>query len=129
LSGWGSWAGEGAPPPRSFGRPPPLKKGRKRRKTVEKVVVREQPKNVLINPERSNSNSTYMLGSVPHPFASRAQYEKTMAGAIGSEWNVSTAVKQLTMPRVLTRAGCIIQPLTKKTKSKKMIEKRAPAKF
>ena len=48
-----------------------------------------------------------------------------MAGAMGKEWNVTGAVKNMTRPEVLTRAGKMIRPISKKAKVK-----RAPlAKF
>ena len=47
-----------------------------------------------------------------------------MSGAIGKEWNVTSAVKELTRKEVITRAGKIIKPLSIKAKVKK-----PPAKF
>ena len=65
-----------------------------------------------------------MLGDVPHPYATRAEYEQAMLGGVGKEWNVSSAFKSMTRPEILTRSGKIIQPISKKAK-----QARAPAKF
>lgn len=122
ASGWGSWAGEGAPapkPPRRLPKKlqPPEKKERRKRKDDKK-------KRVIINEKRVKRTAQFQLAEIPYPFTSREQYEKAMAGSIGAEWNVSGAVKDMTRPEVLTRAGKIIQPISKRAKAK-----RAPAKF
>jgi len=122
ASGWGSWAGEGAPapkPPRRLPKKlqPPEKKERRKRKD-------DMKKRVIINEKRVKRTAQFQLAEIPYPFTSREQYEKAMAGSIGAEWNVSGAVKDLTRPEVLTRAGKIIQPISKRAKAK-----RAPAKF
>jgi U3 small nucleolar RNA-associated protein 14 len=123
VSGWGSWTGEGAPAPR------PPKKLPKRMAAPEKKIKRRKrqddgKKNVIINAKRVKKNAKYQLENIPYPFKSRDQYERAMGGAIGNEWNVTTAVKSLTRSEVVTRAGKMIKPINKKAKMK-----RAPAKF
>jgi len=123
ASGWGSWAGEGAPapkPPRRLPKklmPPEKKVERRKRKDDKK-------KRVIINEKRVKRTAQFQLTDIPYPFTSREQYERAMAGSIGQEWNVTGAVKDMTRPEILTRAGKIIQPMAKKAKTK-----RAPAKF
>ena len=122
ASGWGSWTGEGAPapkPPRRLPKKlqPPEKKERRPRKDDKK-------KRVIINEKRVKRTAQFQLSEIPYPFTSREQYEKAMGGSIGAEWNVSGAVKDMTRPEILTRAGKIIQPISKRAKAK-----RAPAKF
>lgn len=124
VAGWGSWTGAGAPPPR-----PPRKLPKKLQPPKKK---KQDPKrrdagkrDVIINQKRLKKlANTYMLADVPHPFASRAEYEQSMLGGVGKEWNVTSAVKNMTRPEILTRAGKIIQPISKKAKVA-----RAPAKF
>lgn len=123
LSGWGSWAGEGAPAPK------PPKKLPKRLQAPEKKVLKRRrkddgKKNVIINAKRMKKTAKFQIENIPHPYSSRVQYERAMAGAMGSEWNVSGATKTMTRPDILTRAGKIIRPISKKSKVK-----RAPAKF
>jgi U3 small nucleolar RNA-associated protein 14 len=47
-----------------------------------------------------------------------------MLGGVGKEWNVSGSFKSMTRPEILTRAGKIIQPISKKAK-----QARPAAKF
>ena len=125
VSGWGSWAGEGAPIQK-----PPKKLSKKMAPPQKKVKARKRQddgkKNVIINAKRIKKTAKFQLENIPYPFSSREQYERAMAGAIGKEWHVSSAVKNMTRAEVLTRAGKMIKPLNKKSKSK---TKRAPAKF
>lgn len=124
VSGWGSWAGEGAPPPRPPRKipkhlAPPEKKKEKRRR------MDDGKKNVIISAKRVKKSAKFQMENVPYPYSSREQYDRAMAGSIGAEWNVSGAVKNFTRADVVTRAGKIIRPISKKAKVK-----RAPlAKF
>eukprot|EP00934_Nitzschia_sp_Nitz4_P008006 Nitzschia sp. Nitz4//scaffold150_size53981//44635//47148//NITZ4_006686-RA/size53981-processed-gene-0.37-mRNA-1//-1//CDS//3329537098//7996//frame0 len=124
VAGWGSWTGSGAPPPPPRRRPKgkvPMKKddpNARKRKDDGKP-------HVIINQKRlKKTANTYMLGDVPHPFSSRAEYEASMMGGMGKEWNVTGSFKNMTRPEILTRSGKIIQPISKKAKVA-----RAPAKF
>jgi U3 small nucleolar RNA-associated protein 14 len=81
-------------------------------------------KNVIINAKRVKKTAKFQLENIPHPFSSREQYERAMGGAIGKEWNVTSSVKNMTRAEVITRAGKMIKPISKKGKMK-----RAPAKF
>jgi U3 small nucleolar RNA-associated protein 14 len=65
-----------------------------------------------------------MIAEVPYPFTSREEYERSMAGGVGREWNVTDSFKDMTRPEILTRAGKMIQPLSIKVK-----QKRPAAKF
>jgi U3 small nucleolar RNA-associated protein 14 len=42
-----------------------------------------------------------------------------MTGAVGKEWNVTSAVKNMTRPDVITRAGKMIQPISKRAKAQR----------
>ena len=125
VSGWGSWVGEGAPPPR------PPKKLPKRLQAPEKKQVKrrrdDELRTVIISEKRIKKNAQYCVDVVPYPYTSREQYEKAMGGAIGREWNVTSAVKNMTRPEIVTRAGIMIKPISTKRKAKG--SKRAPAKF
>ncbi len=123
VSGWGAWAGEGAPLPK-----PPKKLPKKLAPPKKKIKPRKRQddgkKHVIINAKRIKKTAKFQLDTIPYPFSSREQYERAMGGAVGKEWNVSSAVKNMTRAEVLTRAGKMIKPLNKKSKTK-----RAPAKF
>lgn len=115
--GWGSWAGAGVRPKRTRITQEP-----------DKVVPRrkdDKKPTVIISQARiKRTADKYMLSDVPYPFTSRAEYEKSLEGGIGREWNVTSGFKAFTRPEIMTRAGKIIKPI-----SKKMKVKRAPAKF
>jgi U3 small nucleolar RNA-associated protein 14 len=126
VSGWGSWAGAGAPPPRKPRKLPkhlsaPLKK-------PEKSVKRKDDgmSTVIINEKRLKKTAQFQLAEIPYPYRSRAEYEKAIAGSLGAEWNTANGVKEMTRPSVIVRAGKMIKPLSKKAKTK---QARAPAKF
>lgn len=123
-SGWGSWTGKGAKPtkrrfkfPKGFEPPPPQKQKRKCQDSSKPHVILSQKR-------VKKTADKYMLTEIPYPFTSREEYERSLAGGIGPEWNVTSSFKAMTRPEIYTRAGKIIQPI-----SKKMKVKRAPAKF
>jgi len=126
VSGWGSWVGEGAPPPR-----PPKKLPKRLQAPEKKKQVKrrrdDELRTVIISEKRIKKNAQYCVDVVPYPYTSREQYEKAMGGALGREWNVTSAVKNMTRPEIVTRAGIMIKPISNKRKAKG--SKRAPAKF
>ena len=125
VSGWGSWAGDGAPAPKPLHKlpkhlQPPQKKETKRKREDAKLP------NVIIREKRvKKTANNFMLDKVPYPFTSREEYERAMMGAVGKEWNVTKSVKDLTRPEIQVRSGKIIQPLSTKVKK----QQRGPAKF
>ena len=123
VSGWGSWAGDGAPPPR-----PPRRLPKKMQAPEKKIPKRrredDRKDNVIISAKRMKKLAKFQVAHIPHPYSSREQYEQAMCGAVGEEWNVTSAVKNNTRAAVITRSGKMIRPLSKKVKVK-----RAPAKF
>ncbi len=130
--GWGEWAGEGVKAPGSWNMkklnslpkklqppPPPAQPTNKRQRADAKKP------NVIISEKRiSKLADKYMIKTVPYPYTTREEYERSMQGGIGREWNVTDSVKDLTRPEIYARAGKIIQPLSKKVK-----QVRTPAKF
>ncbi|KAF9098877.1 hypothetical protein BGX27_000711 [Mortierella sp. AM989] len=107
LPGWGSWAGKGA----------------KKKKNV--VVKKAQPgdgvelskrkdaklAHVIINEKRDKKAATYSVTQIPHPFKSWAQYEQSLRAPIGKEWNTNATFQKMTLPRITTKLGKIIDPL------------------
>jgi U3 small nucleolar RNA-associated protein 14 len=124
VSGWGSWTGKGAPKPK-----PPRKLPKHLQAPEKKLAKRKREDakrpNVIVSEKRVKKLAdNYMVAQVPHPFTSREEYERAMAGGVGREWNVTTSFKDMTRPEVMTRSGKIIQPLSKRVK-----QTRTPAKF
>ena len=125
VSGWGSWAGAGAPPPKKPRKLPP--KLQAPMKKVENAPKRKDDGmgTVIINEKRLKKTAKFQLSEIPYPYKSREEYERALAGNLGQEWNTLQGAKEVTRPSVLVRAGKIIQPITKKAKG----PKRGPAKF
>ena len=124
VSGWGSWTGMGAPPP------PPKRKLPKRLEPPKKKAKRQRqderkPAVILREGRISKTANAHMIQQVPHPFSSREEYERSMTGGLGAEWNLST--KAMTRPDVVTARGKIIKPLSIAAKRKKVT--RPAAKF
>ncbi|KAG7356276.1 UTP14 domain containing protein [Nitzschia inconspicua] len=124
VAGWGSWAGKGALPPKPRKLPKKLQAPKRKLEDEPKRLDHAKP-GVIINQKRMKKTANnFMLGDVPHPYATRLEYEQAMLGGIGKEWNVSSSFKSLTRPEILTRSGRIIQPISKKAK-----QPRPAAKF
>ncbi len=124
VVGWGSWTGQGAPPPKPRKLPKKLQAPRKKKEEKRKRSDDYKP-DVIINKKRlKKTANNFMLADVPHPYASRVEYEQAMLGGVGKEWNVSSSFKSMTRPEILTRSGKIIQPISKKAK-----QPRPAAKF
>ena len=116
VAGWGSWTGQGSLPPRPRKLPKKLQAPKKKKDDKRKRFDDYKP-DVIINRKRlKKTANSYMLADVPHPFASRAEYEQAMLGGVGREWNVSSSFKSMTRPEILTRSGKIIQPISRKAK-------------
>lgn len=126
VSGWGSWAGAGAPPPKPPKKLPKHLQPPKKKETKRKRQDKQRP-NVIVREKRIKKTADkFMLNTVPYPYTSREEYERAMAGAVGREWNVSQSVKDMTRQEIQTKAGKIIQPISMKAKKQ---QQRAPAKF
>ncbi|KAF9426843.1 hypothetical protein BGZ76_002568 [Entomortierella beljakovae] len=107
LPGWGSWAGKGA----------------KKKKNV--VIKKAQPgdgvdiskrkdaklSHVIINERRDKKAAGYAVTKVPHPFKTWAQYEQSLRAPVGKEWNTNSTFQKMTLPRITTKLGKIIDPL------------------
>lgn len=52
------------------------------------------------------------VSELPFPFEQHQQFEQSMRTPVGSTWNTQRAFQKLTAPRVITRTGHIIQPIS-----------------
>lgn len=60
----------------------------------------------------SSQNVKYLASSLPHPFETRAQYERSLRLPVGPEWTTKETFQDATKPRVLLKQG-IIAPMSK----------------
>ena len=111
MPGWGTWVGEGIG--KKASRP------RKQHRKITKVtgIAPENRKDaklkdVIISEKRVKKNARYLASQLPHPFESRAQYERSLRLPIGPEWSTKETFQGLTKPRVLMKQG-IIAPIAR----------------
>ncbi|KAI9500594.1 Utp14 protein-domain-containing protein [Coemansia spiralis] len=108
LPGWGSWGGIGLQP----------KKSKIVQKTPEGSGVEKSKRkdakmgSVIINHKQLKAANKYYASNVPFPFYTPEQYEETLQAPLGKEWNTAKSYSKMIKPRVLTKAGRIIDPLT-----------------
>ncbi|XP_062393142.1 U3 small nucleolar RNA-associated protein 14 homolog A [Sardina pilchardus] len=107
LPGWGQWGGLGVP----------VKK-HKRRRFLRKAPPAAPRKDrklpaVIISEKRDSSVAAHQVTQLPFPFENPGQFERSIRSPLGSTWNPELAVRKLTAPRIVTKAGAIIQPLSK----------------
>lgn len=104
LPGWGDWAG---------GKKKPKKKiVRKIDGVVQKDKRKDKNlKNVIINERVNKKNLKYQSSGVPFPYESREQYERALRMPVGQEWTSRETHQKLTMPRIITKQGTVIDPL------------------
>ena len=111
LPGWGSWTGLGVS--KKASRP------RARHREIKKVdgvaaANRKDAKlkDVIISEKRIKKNGKYLASQLPHPFETRAQYERSLRLPVGPEWTTKETFQGMTKPRVLMKQG-VIAPMVK----------------
>ena len=110
LPGWGSWTGAGL--------------GKKQQKRNKGKVLIKQPgiakekrqdaklDRVIINEKRVKKNGKYLASSLPHPFETKQQYQRSLRMPVGPEFTTKLAFQDATKPRILMKQG-IIAPMAK----------------
>ncbi|KAI5969205.1 hypothetical protein CANMA_001758 [Candida margitis] len=109
LPGWGDWTG-------GSGGAKSNKKKRKFIRKIDGVTQRDKRKdknlsNVIINEKLNKKILKYQSSDVPYPFETREQYEQSLRMPLGQEWTSRETHQKLTMPRVITKQGVVIDPL------------------
>ncbi|PMD46140.1 Utp14-domain-containing protein [Hyaloscypha variabilis F] len=110
LPGWGSWVGDGLSK-----REKAKNKGRFLTKSEGiKAQNRKDAKleRVIINEKRVKKNVKYLASSLPHPFETKQQYERSLRLPLGPEWTTKETFQDATKPRILLKQG-IITPMSK----------------
>ncbi|KAF2812264.1 uncharacterized protein BDZ99DRAFT_460990 [Mytilinidion resinicola] len=110
LPGWGNWVGEGVnekQQARNKGRWLTKQAGIKAKDRKDAKLER-----VIINQKRVKKTSKFLAPVLPHPFESKAQYERSLRMPLGPEWSTKSMFQDSTKPRVLVKQG-IILPMEK----------------
>ncbi|XP_033113313.1 U3 small nucleolar RNA-associated protein 14 homolog A-like [Anneissia japonica] len=106
LPGWGEWGGTG------------VKTSKKKKK---RFIIKAPPSaprqdrklpHVFINEKRNKSVAMHQVNSLPFPFNSAQQFEANIRAPIGNTWNTEAVVKKLIKPKIATKVGTIIEPLS-----------------
>lgn len=100
-AGWGSWTGLGV---KEKKKPAPLPARFQDKKVQQKA-------NVIVSTRTNKLHRKYQVETVPYPFTSREQYEKSLQDAVGKEWNTVKQHEKKVLPAVQVKAGTIIQPI------------------
>ncbi|XP_065341621.1 U3 small nucleolar RNA-associated protein 14 homolog C [Cloeon dipterum] len=125
LPGWGEWGGSNLPV-----------STRKRKKFILKPKV-ELPRkdrnlrNVIIYEGKDSGINQHQVSELPYPFTSVKEFEASIRAPIGRNWVPETAHKKLIAPKIVTRVGQKIEPMTidvllKEAKDEKMKIKAKP---
>ncbi|XP_050166767.1 U3 small nucleolar RNA-associated protein 14 homolog A isoform X2 [Myiozetetes cayanensis] len=106
LPGWGEWGGTGLRPSarkvkRFLLKPPPGPPRKDQHKP-----------HVIISEKRNIHAAAHQVSELPFPFERHQQFEQSIRTPVGTTWNTQRAFQKLTAPRVVTRAGHIIQPIS-----------------
>ncbi|XP_048840250.1 U3 small nucleolar RNA-associated protein 14 homolog A [Brienomyrus brachyistius] len=107
LPGWGEWGGVGLKPSR-----------RKRRRFRVKVAPpppRQDEKlpTVIISEKRDSSVAAHQVSQLPFPFENPKQFERSICTPIGNTWNTPRTVQKFTAPKVISRMGAVIEPISR----------------
>ncbi|NXW47606.1 UT14A protein, partial [Nyctiprogne leucopyga] len=106
LPGWGEWGGTGLKPSA---------------KKIKRFLLKPPPApprkdqhlpHVIISERRNIHAAAHQVSELPFPFEKHQQFEQSIRTPLGSTWNTQRAFQKLTAPRVVTRAGHIIQPIS-----------------
>ncbi|NXG63866.1 UT14A protein, partial [Hemiprocne comata] len=106
LPGWGEWGGKGLKPSA---------------KKVKRFLLKPPPApprkdqhlpHVIISEKRNIHAAAHQVNELPFPFERHQQFEQSIRTPLGTTWNTQRAFQKLTAPRVITRAGHIIQPIS-----------------
>lgn len=110
LPGWGSWVGEGLSKR-------VLKQSKNRFTTTQMGVAPSQRRDknmekVIVSEKSNRKGKKYLASNLPHPFETKAQYERSLRLPIGPEWGTKMTFQDATKPRVIVKQG-IIKPIAK----------------
>ncbi|NXO41373.1 UT14A protein, partial [Locustella ochotensis] len=106
LPGWGEWGGTGLKPSarkikRFLMKPPPAPPRKD-----------QHLPHVIMSEKRNIHAAAHQVSELPFPFERHQQFEQSMRTPVGPTWNTQRAFQKLTAPRVITRTGHIIQPIS-----------------
>lgn len=124
LPGWGNWAGVDEDPVEAKRRKRREQRELRKRKRLERIARKEPlfKSNVIINSNLSNPISSLKVKSVPYPFVSVKDYEAAiLSQPVGRTFVPESSFRSLTAPRIVTKMGSIIKPMSEEIAPKKPV--------
>ncbi|KAM9804821.1 U3 small nucleolar RNA-associated protein 14 homolog A [Neosynchiropus ocellatus] len=106
LPGWGEWGGSG------------LKLSKKKRLRFrvkpQPALPRKDQKlpTTIISERRDAAVGQHQVSTLPFPFIDHAHFESAIRSPLGRTWNTERSVRKMTAPRVVTRPGRVIEPMS-----------------
>ncbi|NXQ95116.1 UT14A protein, partial [Sagittarius serpentarius] len=106
LPGWGEWGGTGLKPSA---------------KKIKRFLLKPPPApprkdqhlpHVILSEKRNIHAAAHQVSELPFPFERHQQFEQSIRTPVGPTWNTQRAFQKLPAPRVVTRAGHVIQPIS-----------------
>uniref|UniRef100_A0A672UTB0 UTP14A small subunit processome component n=1 Tax=Strigops habroptila TaxID=2489341 RepID=A0A672UTB0_STRHB len=106
LPGWGEWGGSGLKPST---------------RKIKRFLLKPSPApprkdqhlpHVIMSEKRNIYAAAHQVSELPFPFERHQQFEQSIRAPVGATWNTQRAFQKLTAPRVITRSGHIIQPIS-----------------
>lgn len=122
LPGWGSWGGTGIK----------ASKRKKKRFFIKAPVIVRRDDNlghVIINEDKDKKAAAHQVSELPFPFSSIQQFQSIIRQPIGNTWNPESSFKNLIAPKVITKAGKIIDPIDADTAVLQKEVDRKPSKL
>jgi U3 small nucleolar RNA-associated protein 14 len=106
LPGWGEWGGKDLKPSRRKkkqfvlkGPPPPPRK--------DALLS-----HVILNEKGNEKVREHQVRQLPFPYSRVKDFEKMVRAPVGRTWLPEQAMKSLITPKVITRLGAVIQPIS-----------------
>lgn len=106
LPGWGEWGGKD------------LKPNKKKRKMFTLRAPPPPPRqdarvsHVILNESANAKLRDHQVRTLPFPFKRVQDFEKMIRAPVGRTWLPEQAMKSLTAPKIITRLGAAIQPIS-----------------
>jgi len=128
LPGWGGWGGQGTRPSRRMQQLAAQEKKRveEQRQVALKARKDAHLKHVIINNRADKKSAKYTTPAVPWPYTSKDQYDKAMRTPIGKEWNTVDAHREMSKPKIIVKAGVMIEPIKAKSAIRQLASQRRP---
>jgi len=54
----------------------------------------------------------FQATTLPHPFETKGQYERSLRVPIGPEWTTKSTFQNATKPRVMVKTGRVVEPIS-----------------